>query len=87
MNIEHDRCFGFVENGVIGINLVMLWQHSYGENDFTSNFAKTFTHEMLHIRIQNCAKQISRIWEERVIRTTLGEEWDEELEEMYNENS
>ena len=78
---------GFVRasDQAICINLQLLWEQEGNENKFIEEFAKTHSHELLHIVLARTfdINTVSLLAEERVVRTMLDEEWDDEIENMY----
>ena len=81
LKIIKDQDYGFIENGVVGINVERLWLEFQDEEAFIHEFASTYAHEMLHIALAPFG--LPEVVEEEVIRAMLGEAWDEEIEQMY----
>ena len=81
-----DQDYGFVKNGVIGINIERLWLESRDEAKFIKEFAKTHAHELLHIEVAVAIinKKRTVIGEEKVIRNLCSEPWNKEIEAVYS---
>ena len=81
-----DQDYGFVKNGVIGINIERIWLETRNESRFIREFAKTHAHELLHISIAVAIKNKKRfqIGEEKVVRKLCKEPWNKEIEAIYN---
>ncbi len=81
-----DQDYGFVKNGVIGINIERIWLEARKEAKFIREFAKTHAHELLHISIAAAVKNKKRsdIGEEKAVRKLCKEPWNKEIESMYN---
>jgi len=82
---------GFAEDGQVGINIELLWEMTQKEEKFAEEFAKTMTHELMHMLLAEALgkklKDVPVIVEEAIIRGILGEEWTEEIAAMYSEAS
>ena len=80
-----DQDYGFIRNGVIGVNIQRLWLESANEARFIREFAKTYGHEMLHLVIDRVLRNRKRteVGEEKVVRKLIGEKWDKEIEKFY----
>ena len=85
----HEEDIGFVEEGQVGINIELIWEMTQKEESFAEEFAKTMTHELMHMLIAEALgkklKDVPVIVEEAVIRHILEEEWTEEIAAMYAE--
>ena len=80
--IIRDKDYGFSDKGVIGINVQRIWKESKKEDVFIPEFSKTYTHELLHIIMEDL--KLPDMSEEETIRAMLGEEWDSKLEKAYS---
>ena len=80
-----DQDYGFVKNGIIGINIERLWLEARDEAKFVKEFAKTYAHELLHIEIAVAVGQDKRTvtGEEKAVRKLANEPWDKEIEAGY----
>ena len=81
----HDQDYGFVKNGIIGINIERLWLEASSESKFIREFAKTHAHELLHIAIAMVLgnKKRTVIGEEKAVRKLAKEPWNKEIEASY----
>ena len=82
---------GFAEGGQVGINIELLWEMTKKEEIFAEEFAKTMTHELMHMLLAEALgkklREVPVVVEEAVIRHILGEEWTEEIAALYMEAS
>lgn len=89
LKILKEENLGFVEKGAVGVNIELLWEQEKDEERFAQEFAKTMAHELFHIQIAGALGKklldVPVIAEEKVIRGILEEEWDEEIEAIYEE--
>lgn len=75
--------YAFLDHGVIYINIQKLWQETLCEKKFIEQFAKSHTHELIHLVLFEEELQGTALGEEKVIRGILGEEWNSVLESIY----
>ena len=82
---------GFAEGGQVGVNIELLWEMTQKEETFAEEFAKTMTHELMHMLLAEALgkklREVPIVVEEAVIRHILGEEWTEEIAALYMEAS
>lgn len=81
-----DQDYGFVQNGVIGINIERIWLETRSETIFMKEFAKTYAHELLHLAIARAIRNKKRTdkGEEKVVRKLCKEPWNKRIESLYN---
>ncbi len=88
-----DQAFGFVriEDAAICINIELIWTEAgKSEKGFIGEFAKTYTHELLHIIMNLVVDDITEIpveEEEEIIRMMCGEKWTPAIAKLYAENN
>lgn len=81
-----ERLYGQVLNkftGEIGINVEYLWNEIKNEDRFIEEFARTYTHEVLHLLIGAIVEDLYFVGEEKTIRHVLSEKWTRKLREYY----
>jgi len=80
-----DQDYGFVKNGTIGINIERIWLETEREAKFIREFARTYTHEMLHLVIARAIRnrKWTEIGEERAVRRLCKEKWNREIAQFY----
>ena len=84
-----DQDYGFAKGNVLAINIQRIWLESGSEPNFIREFAKTYSHELLHIILPGIAgwkniKDSTEIGEEKIIRKLCKEQWNREIEKSYN---
>ena len=82
-NREENNWYGYNENGLIAVNIQLLWEDYPNEDKFIKEFAKTYTHETLHNLLDEILFDIRQFKEEEIIRKALKESWNEEIRKNY----
>ena len=82
-NREENDWYGYNENGLIAVNIQLLWEETQNEDKFIKNFNKTYTHEILHDIIDIILSEQRNYKEEEIIRKTLKEPWNKQIQEQY----
>ena len=80
---EEAEWYGFNLYGMIAVNIELLWKEAKNEDKFIKDFAKTYTHELLHQLFDDIATEIRIYREEEIIRKILKEPWNKQVREEY----
>lgn len=80
---EENEWEGFNENGLIAVNIQLLWENYEDEDKFIKNFAKTYIHELLHDLLDEITFKLREYKEEEIIRKILKEPWNKQVRELY----
>ena len=82
-NREENEWYGYNYNELIAVNIQLLWETYEDEDKFIKNFAKTYTHELLHQLIDDILQEVRYFKEEEIIRKMLKEPWNEAVRKLY----
>lgn len=75
--------YAFLEDNIIYINIEKLWNEHPTVDGFVEEFVISHTHEMLHLVLFMEGCEGDPLGEEKVVRSILGEEWNDKLEWIY----
>lgn len=75
--------YGYTINGEIGVNIQKLWNELKDEDKFIEEFSKTYTHEKLHVLIDEILNDLRIRKEEYIIRSALNEDVSDEVLRYY----